>query len=226
MKKETLQKLISSIALVIATAGVSAQAVEEQAQNANIAKSDWMIAPHLGASSFTLKGSDMTGNKSGMTVGANVYKSTPIESLDMETGLLYMQAGAKQDYGSGLFTLGSIEYDLDYLAIPLGVKWTAAHFGNQGNNLYLKGGAMFAYLTSAKAKASFLGSSAEEDLKDHTNKTDWLGYAGVGYTYNLSFNMPLLVELNYLKGTQNVLDGMDANKNEGFVLAVQLGFSI
>ena len=80
-------------------------------------------ASHVNSDSPALNGSSMkSGLNIGIAAGTQLSYRTP---LFLETGLYYSQKGGKSDSGTGKFT-----YDLNYLEVPLLIKYK--HFvGNR-----------------------------------------------------------------------------------------------
>ncbi len=209
-----MKTMITTLAIALAVlASEKSFAVEKSVASAG---ANWTIAPSVGVTSFQLK-SDAADldSKAGMSVGAAVFKQTGITDLDFETGLQYIQAGGKN---GNMFM--SYEVNLDYLAIPLGIRWKAFNYGADGKNfMYLRTGATAAVLMSAKQKLSLLGESEDGDIKDKVNTLDVMAVAGLGGSYSLGNDQHILYELNYLRGTQKVMKEGDSH-SEGYALNV------
>lgn len=112
------------------------------------AASEISVAPVLGMTSFSLRGSGITGSRAGAVAGAQVGFASGVDGLSYETGLHYTQAGAKND---AIFA--STEYELGYLTIPAGVKYAFT----ESKTWYARAGTTFAFLLSAKTKDMFFG---------------------------------------------------------------------
>ena len=178
------------------------------------AASDWTLAPTLGASSFKLSGTELD-SRGGILAGAQILYNTGVQGLKVETGINYLEAGAKTD---ALFA--SAEIALGYIAIPILANWTFYNTSG-GTQLYTKGGAIVNYLVSAKQKAEFLGASEEQDIKDQMNSLDVMATVGFGGRWSIFSDMLLAVDVSYAKGMMTVAKDTDG-KSEGFILGTSL----
>lgn len=199
--RQQLKNLVTVCALLILTA------VEVSADTGN---NSMAIAPIFGASSFNFSGSGMD-SRSGIVAGANVLLPTGISGLKFETGLNYLEAGAKTE-----MFFASAETSLGYLAIPLLANWQF-YKSSAGTELILKGGAYVTQLMSAKQKVQGFGMSEETDVKDQMSKNDIMLTAGFGGRWTIFSNLQAAVDLNYVKGTMNTAKDVDG-KSAGWIL--------
>lgn len=177
------------------------------------------ISPVIGLTSMSIKGSDISGSRSGSQLGAHLNFDVGVANMLLETGLLYMQAGAKNDA-----ILASTEYELDYLALPIGVQYNLS--GDAKSYWYLRGGATLAYLMSAKSKTTLLGSTTGGgDIKDQTNSFDLMPYVGIGSMWEVGSGGKLGLDFNYTRGLLKVFKDQASN-NDGFIVNLSYGFSI
>ena len=210
-----MKTLVTTLAIALAILSTE-QSFAAAENTVTTSQSNWTVAPSLGVTSFKLKTDSMDLDaKSGMSVGAEVYKATGVDGLDLVTGLQYLQSGGKK---GDLFL--SYEVNLDYLAVPVGVRWKAFTYGADDKNfMYLRGGIAAAFLVSAKEKATFLGATADGDIKDKVNGFDLMAVAGLGGSYSMGNNQHILYELNYLRGTQKVMKD-ETSHSEGYAFNV------
>lgn len=172
----------------------------------------WTLMPQLGVTSFSIKGSDISGSRSGGQIGALVDYQSDTPELQWETGLQYTQAGAKDDA-----ILASVEYELNYLTVPLGVRYRLSGEEAGLSHWYARAGVTLGYLMSAKSKAQVLGFGAEEDIKSQTNTMDVLPYVGVGTTWAMAADQFLGFDFNYTRGLTKVFKDQ-ASTNEGWII--------
>lgn len=201
--------------LAAAAALVFTQEVLAAEGTSQMAKPNFAIAPSIGLSSFSLKGDDAMGSKSGISVGAWGAMQSGVENLEIEAGLEYLQAGGKESV-----FFASVETNLDYLSLPLGARYRALAFGEKEQNaFFLRGGIAPALLLSAKYKASVLGYSEEQDIKDSISKTDVFAYLGAGGTYAMGDTHEIVYDVRYMRGLQKAT--VDSNtRNEGLIASV------
>lgn len=175
------------------------------------------ISPVLGATSMSLKGSDISGSRGGLQAGAIVNFESSIADLHYETGLLYSQAGAKDDA-----LLASVEYELNYLAVPLGVQYRLS--GEDRSFWAARGGLTLAALMSAKAKSQVFGSGSETDIKDQTNTFDMLPYIGIVKSWSIGESQRLALDFTYTRGLMKVFKDQSSN-TEGWTINLAYGFA-
>ncbi len=179
-----------------------------------LAASDWTLAPTVGANSFKLSGSELD-SRSGILAGAQILYATGIQGLKLETGINYLEAGAKTDA-----FFASAEIALGYVAIPVIANW-AFYQTSGGTELYAKAGAYVSYLMSAKQKTQVFGATDETDIKETMNSTDVLATVGFGGRWKVFGDMQVSADVNYAKGMMNVVKAGDG-KSEGFIIATSL----
>lgn len=212
-----MKTLITTLAIALAILSTERSYAAAAGENTlKASQSDWTVAPSLGITSFKLKTESVDyDSKSGMSVGAEVYKSTGVDGLDLITGLQYLQSGGK--VGN---VFANYEMNLDYLAVPVGVRWKAFTYGADDKNfMYLRGGVAAAFLMSAKGKGTLGWMTEETDVKDQVNNFDLLAVAGLGGSYSMGNNQHILYELNYLRGTQKVMKE-ETSHSEGYAFNV------
>ena len=183
------------------------------------------ISPQLGYSNFALKTEDYEiGAKEGMTVGLNSYIEITT-GVDFETGLHYMSMGGQQKgelFGQSI----SNTLTLSYLAVPLNVRYKFLQLEGPGDpQLYLKGGMILAILTAAKQDLTLGGVSVNRDIKQDTKSFDLLPSLSLGGSYNLGDQQELLVDLTYMRGTQNIFSDFQSS-NEGLIASISYSLEI
>jgi len=200
-----LKNVVTMVAILMLTA---------MEANAALDISKMSIAPVFGASSFNFSGSGMD-SRSGMLAGANVLIPTGVAGLQIETGLNYLEAGAKTQ-----MLFASAETSLGYLAIPVLANWQF-YKSSAGTEFFLKGGAYVNQLMSAKQKTQIFGTTDETDVKDQVASNDVMLNAGFGGRWTVFSNLQAAVDLNYVKGTMNVSKSAEG-KSEGWILGSSL----
>lgn len=178
------------------------------------------IIPSFGVTSFNLSGSGYSA-KSGMSVGGSYAIKSSLKNVTWEVGAMYLQAGAKKDYF--FFT---DEITMSYIAVPLMARWDAIHYG-ENKSFYLKGGIVPTQLMSADQETHdyWNGTSQKGNIKDQVAKNDVHMSVGIGGTYQLLDSYTILTELNYMKGTQEVVKGT-GYKSEGLLAQVSVSIPL
>jgi hypothetical protein len=172
------------------------------------------ITPQIGTAIFNIENSGLS-SKSGMVIGANLIYAPAGSSLQYETGLNYIQAGAKTD-----MFFASTEVNLNYVAIPLTANWVF-YKNEKKTSVYLKGGGILTQLVSAKQTTNFFGSSEETDIKDQVNQNDLMMNAGLGGRWVVVDDFQVGLEGSYAKGLTDVMKNA-AGKSEGYLVTTSL----
>ncbi|MGZ3745534.1 MAG: outer membrane beta-barrel protein [Pseudobdellovibrionaceae bacterium] len=197
--KHQIKNLITTCALVLLLA------IDARAAEAGLS-----IVPVVGANSFNFHGSGMD-SRSGIHAGADVLIPTSIQGLSFETGLNYLETGAKTE-----MFFASTEISLGYLAIPLLANWQF-YKASSGTEWFLKGGTYLTQLMSAKQKTQVFGNSQETDFKDQMSNNDLMFTAGIGGRWTVFSNLLVAVDFDYAKGMMNTAKNVDG-KSEGWIL--------
>lgn len=183
------------------------------------AQSDRMkIVPSLGYSYFNITGSSSDfKSKSGNS--AAVLVQLPVGSaLEVESGLEYLETGAKQSIDFGFLSLDTAKLDVKQLAIPIRAKYTFNPDSN-GTRYFGKAGLTPTYLMSAKLDG--LGQST--DVKSSINDLGLLGQAGLGADWGLdAIAGRVTFDFTYSYGLTKVFKD-DDGRSSGFQL--QLGYA-
>ena len=168
-------------------------------------------ASHVNSDSPALNGSSMkSGLNIGIAAGTQLSYRTP---LFLETGLYYSQKGGKSDSGTGKFT-----YDLNYLEVPLLIKYK--HFvGNQTSIQPYAGG--------------YLAVGTDGSIKNYGSRTAFSSFedgyfkrfdGGLKIGCGVGFNM-LYLDASYDIGLANIgQDSFDNTHNGCFTLNVGVNF--
>ena len=168
-------------------------------------------ASHVSSDSPLLNGSSVkSGLNIGVAVGTQLTYRAP---LFFETGLYYSQKGGKSGSETGKFT-----YDLNYLELPLLVKYK--HFvGNQTSIQPYAGG--------------YLALATDGDIKNYGSRTAFSSFddgyfnrfdGGLKIGCGVGFNM-LYVDASYDIGLANIgQDNFDDTHNGCFTLNIGVNF--
>jgi hypothetical protein len=146
-KGDHLKKLMLVISLFTAQAYAQGQSTVSLAHDSSAQQSIAHINPFIGMAMMGIRSTN--GNSdygAGLTTGAMGEIGG---ALAFQSGLVYNQFGGKD---------GGVEIDLDYLSVPLFLKYNA--LGTPENSLYVRGGLMPSFLVSKKAK--FAGYETSE----------------------------------------------------------------
>ena len=168
-------------------------------------------ASHVSSESPVLDGSSVkTGLNIGVAAGTQLTYRAP---LFLETGLYYSQKGGKSGEGNGKFT-----YDLNYLEVPLLIKYK--HFvGNQTSIQPYAGG--------------YLALGTDGDIKNYGTRTAFSSFSdgyfnrfdgGLKIGCGVGFNM-LYLDASYDIGLSNIgQDNFDDTHNGCFTLNIGVNF--
>lgn len=156
---------------------------------------------------------DVVKTRTSFHVGA-VVEFGLSDQFAVQPELLYSSVGAKIDYSEDVKdTAGDMFYVMDYLSIPVMVKYYPT------KNISLELGPQLGILLSAKMKMD--GES--EDFKDESESIDF--GAGIGAEYKL--DKGLFFNVRYVLGLTNVIkevSGDDYIKNNVFQFSVGYKF--
>lgn len=175
----------------------------------------YSLAPQFGITSFTIGGSGMS-SRSGMVVGAEFYIPLPFENMRFETGLNFMEMGAKNDYW-----LASTEYEISALTVPLLAQWTFSRNEESGRQWSLRGGAILTQTMGAKLKDSSIFGGTETDVKGDVAANDVLLTAGLGWSTKVFDDYRVTIDGSYSQGTVNTIKS-NTGKSSGYALATSL----
>ena len=142
---------------------------------------------------ITVLGSGSTGTGGGFNAGASgdFYFSN---SWSLKAKLIYDQKGWSGDDVFG--ELGTGNYHLNYLTIPLMANW---HFGKT-RNWYLNAGPYAGFLMSASQ------SSNNADIKPRFNSTDFGLAFGIGVKFPIAEKAKLFLEYDGQGGLSNIFN--------------------
>ena len=140
-------------------------------------------------------------------------------SIRGEVGLV--NKGAKAEEGSA-----TLKLNLDYIEVPVMVKYNIPVEGNLMPNLFA--GPVVGFLMSAKQKYEFDGDEEEMDVKEFLKSTDFSLCFGGGVDIVMGTSSVLTLDVRYELGLTNVLDqdGDGELKNNAFMFGVGWGFDI
>lgn len=166
---------------------------------------------HVSSESPLLDGSSM---KSGLNIGiAAGTQLTYRAPLFIESGLYYSQKGGKSDSGNGKFT-----YDLNYLEVPLLIKYK--HFVGNQTSIQPYAGGYLAVATDGQIK-NYGTRTAFSSFEDgYFNRFDGGLKIGCGVGYNM-----LYLDASYDIGLANIgQDNFDDTHNGCFTINLGVNF--
>jgi Outer membrane protein beta-barrel domain len=176
------------------------------------------IVPSLGYSYFNITGGTVDyKSKSGSS--AAVLVQMPMNSdFEIESGLEYLETGAKQTLDFGFLSLDTAKLDVKQLAIPIRAKYNF-NPASTGTRYFAKAGVTPTYLLSAKVEG--LGEST--DVKSSMNDIGFLGQAGLGADWGLdAITGRITFDFTYSYGLTKAFKDVDG-RSSGFQL--QLGYA-
>lgn len=190
-----MKKLLLVIAMVAAGFTANAQDVKFGAK--------------AGLNISNVSGEDVENNdaRTSFHIGA-VAEIEISDKFSIQPELVYSAQGAKSSDGDIDVTLS-----LDYLNIPVMAKFYVAE------GFSLEAGPQVGFLMSAKAKAEFMGDSAENDIKDDFKSIDFGLNFGAGYKLENGLNF----SARYNIGLSNIAEESDNSVKNG-VFQVSVGY--
>ncbi|WP_026727601.1 porin family protein [Flavobacterium denitrificans] len=141
------------------------------------------------------------------------------EKFAVQPELLYSTQGAKEkgefEYEGNVYD-AEIDYKLAYINLPIMAKYYIVDKFN------VEAGPQIGFLVSAKAEATVLGNSAEEDVKDSFKSVDFGLNLGAGYDFTDKFS----AGARYNIGLSNMIDGEAADyvKAHNGVFSLSVGY--
>lgn len=195
-----------------------AQAADVESRE-NVSQNEGLkFVPTLGYSFFNITGTDVDyKSKSGSSASMLVQKGYS-PNLTLESGLQYLEAGAKQSLDFGFFSLDTAVVDIKMLTIPVRAQYVFNPAAS-GARYYGKAGLAMTYIVSAKTKV--MGET--QDIKSELNSLGAFAQAGLGADWEIASASRLNFDVTYNYGLTKL------SKNEGGKLAgleLQAGYAI
>lgn len=168
-------------------------------------------ASHVSSESPLLDGSSVkSGLNIGIAAGTQLSYRAP---LFIESGLYYSQKGGKSDSGSGKFT-----YDLNYLEVPLIIKYK--HFVGNQTSIQPYAGGYLAVATDGQIKNYGTRTAFSSYDDGYFNRFDGGLKIGCGVGYNM-----LYLDASYDIGLANIgQDNFDDTHNGCFTINLGVNF--
>lgn len=209
--------LILTIAITCGSMMNLANAAEGESR-INTATNKIKIVPSLGYTYFNISGANSSYKATSGSL-AGVLAQVPMDkTLTLESGLEYVETGAKQSMSFGWLELDTAQIKVASLAIPLRAKYMFNAEEVESTRYYIKGGLTPLLMMSAK-----LETGAEStDIKSELNNFDILTQAGFGGEWLMSGGHVNL-DLSYNYGLTKV-SKTEGGRNVGWV--VQAGYAI
>ncbi len=177
------------------------------------------LVPSLGYSYFNIQGATADYKaKGGNSAGILVQMPMTDSAIELESGLEYLETGAKQTFDFGFLSIDAATLSIGQLAVPLRAKYIFNPTG-AGTHWYGRAGLTPTYVMSAKSDV--MGQSA--DVKSDVNSFGVLTQAGIGAEWsNDMIPGRITMDLTYSYGLTKVFKIADG-KASGFQL--QAGYS-
>ena len=174
-----MKKQILIIALVIFSL---------KASHAQSDKGDITLEPRIGVNFANYFSEAGYGNRTSFAGGA-VFEYYFSDRWSFRSGLLFDPMGAEDDFDN--------VDKLNYLTLPLNANW---HFGKK-RNWYLNFGPAVAFLLGAETE---LADNGTIDIKDLVPSTDFGLAFGIGYKFDISENIQLVIDYQEYLGLINL----------------------
>lgn len=195
-----------------------AQAADVESRETVSQNEGLKFVPTLGYSFFNITGSDVDyKSKSGSSASMLVQKGFS-PNLSAESGLQYLEAGAKQSLDFGFFSLDTAVIDIKLITIPVRAQYVFNPTAT-GARYYGKAGIAATYVVGAKA--NIMGES--QDIKSELNSVGAFAQAGLGADWEIASASRLNVDVTYNYGLTKVFKNT-SGKLAG--LELQAGYAI
>jgi hypothetical protein len=175
------------------------------------------VVPTLGYTYFNIQGGNQDYKSKGGTSVAVLAQMPLGDGLEVESGLDYMETGAKISYSD--FWFFDQTYTINQIAIPIRAKYIFNPQA-QGTHYYGKAGLTPTFVVSAKSD----GPAGSSDFKSSLNTFGALTQAGIGADWGLdSVTGRISLDLTYSYGLTKVFKDYDG-RSTGYQL--QAGYAI
>jgi Outer membrane protein beta-barrel domain len=182
--------------------------------------SQYRIAPTLGYTYFNIQGDTVDYSfKSGNSIGV-VGQMTLDQDSEIETGLEYMETGAKIAMDIGWFSLDVAELHINQLAIPFRYKYFLNAATENNFRYFFKGGLLATYVV----KASLEATEEKQDVKSEINAFGGLANLGFGVDKNFMGGKATL-DLSYNYGVSKLMKNSNG-RSVGYVLQASYAIAI
>ncbi|CAC9974126.1 PorT family protein [Flavobacterium sp. WLB] len=139
------------------------------------------------------------------------------DKFSIQPEVLYSTQGAKEkgefEFNGDVYDV-EMNYKLAYINVPVLAKYYVAE------KFSLEAGPQIGFLVSAKGKATVLGNSEEDDIKDGFESIDFGVDFGAGY----DFTENLSVGLRYNLGLANLAKDAEDYKINNSVFSLSVGY--
>ena len=184
--------------------------------------SNLKIVPTLGYSYFNIQGSSSDYKSKGGNSVAVLAQMPMGGSVELESGLEYLETGAKQSVDFGFLSLDTLTVTIKQLTVPLRAKYIF-NPSSSGTRWYGKGGVTPTFVMSASADVPGAGST---DIKSDLNTFGILAQAGLGADWGLeSIGGRVNLDVTYSQGLTKVFKE-DSGRAAGFQIAAGYAFSL
>lgn len=162
----------------------------------------FQVAPIIGYSSSTFanvegKNGAKIESLAGYQAGAELLIGR--EKLQLETGLIYAERGAKISNWAGMY---NATYSLKYLEIPAIAKYSFQP--RTSSQFFVKGGLVAGMLQDGKFTMEGGGLKLETNLKDEYNAMDLRVALGLGGTIRITRSMGWLIQGDYQQSSSKI----------------------
>jgi hypothetical protein len=202
--------------VLFALACTQAFAAEQSVMNTN---EKLKLVPSLGYTYFNIQGGDTAYESKGGSSAAVLIQMPMNADLELESGLEYIETGAKQSVSFGIFSFDTSNITIKNLAIPLRAKYSFNTTQAEGTHWYGKAGLTPTYVMAAELES--MGTT--QDIKSELNSFNILTQAGVGADWQVTMGGRVNVDFSYNYGLNKVSKN-DNGRAAGFQL--QAGYSI
>lgn len=179
------------------------------------------IVPSLGYSYFNITGSSSDFKSKSGGSGAILVQMPMSAELEIESGLEYLETGAKQTYDLGWgLSIDTAKLEVKQLTIPIRAKYNFNPHSN-GTRYFAKAGLTPTYLMSAKMETP---GGSSESVKSAMKDLGFLGQAGFGADWGIdAITGRITFDFTYSYGLTKVFKDEDG-RSSGFQLNLGYAF--
>ncbi len=222
--KPFLQSVKSSkikvLVLAVCLGAVPQLALAEANESVSSPRAEqWKIVPTLGYSYFNIQGASAAyKSKSGSSAAVLAQMPMMGGQIELESGLEYLETGAKQTLDFGFFSIDAMTIDIKQIAVPLRAKYIF-NPETTSTRWYGKAGLTPTYVVGAKAEVP----GASSDIKSDLNDIGVLTQVGLGADWGIdAVTGRVSLDLTYSYGLTKVFKNSDGRAT-GF--QVQAGYA-
>lgn len=217
---KTMKSVPAKVLLMtcLCTAHNMAQAADAESRTSGSYTDNLKFVPSLGYSYFNITGAEDSYSSKGGSSAALLVQKMFSPTLSVESGLQYLEAGAKQTLDFGFFSLDALVVDIKMLTIPVRAQYLL-NPTSTGARYFGKAGLAATYVLGAQVES--MGQTA--DIKEDLNALGAFAQVGLGADWEVASQSRVNLDVTYNYGLTKIFKNGNG-KLAG--LEVQAGYAI